>query len=72
LNVISRPTGSGLHQGSGWHQGHTVTCILEALRLVSWNRQADKIKLTAKGRHYIDLAFKASPALRADLYSTLL
>ena len=47
---------------AGWHQGHTITCILEELRLISRNRRADKIKLTAKGRHYIYLAFKARPS----------
>lgn len=46
---------------AGWHQGHTITCILEELRLISWNRQADKIKISAKGRHYIWLAFKSRP-----------
>ncbi|WP_367239056.1 hypothetical protein AB1H94_17250 [Pseudomonas fulva] len=46
---------------AGWHQGHTITCILEELRLISWNRQQDKIKITAKGRHYIWLAFKSHP-----------
>lgn len=46
---------------AGWHQGHTITCILEELRLISWNRQQDKIKITAKGRHYIWLAFKSRP-----------
>lgn len=48
---------------AGWHQGHTLTCILEELRLISWNRQADKIKVTAKGRHYIWLAFKGRPGV---------
>jgi hypothetical protein len=43
---------------AGWHQGHTLTTILEELRLISWNRQTGKIKVTAKGRHYIWLAFK--------------
>ncbi len=48
---------------AGWHQGHTLTCILQELRLISWNRQADKIKITAKGRHYIWLAFKNRPGV---------
>jgi hypothetical protein len=48
---------------AGWHQGHTLTSILEELRLISWNRQAGKIKLTAKGRHYIWLAFKGRPGV---------
>lgn len=57
-----------LAQGSikalaGWHQGHTLTCILEELKLISWNRHADKIKITAKGRHYIWLAFKNRPGV---------
>ncbi|MEJ5039980.1 hypothetical protein LOY33_13215 [Pseudomonas sp. B21-036] len=43
---------------AAWHQGHTLTCILQELRLISWNRQTDKIKVTAKGRHYIWLAFE--------------
>jgi len=46
---------------AGWHQGHTITSILEELRLITWNRRADKIKVTAKGRHYIWLAFKRRP-----------
>lgn len=46
---------------AGWHQGHTITCILEELRLISWNRRTDKIKITAMGRHYIYLAFKSRP-----------
>lgn len=46
---------------AGWHQGHTITSILDELRLISWNRHADKIKVTAKGRHYIYLAFKKRP-----------
>ncbi len=46
---------------AGWHQGHTITCILEELRLISWNRQKDKIKISDKGRHYIWLAFKCRP-----------
>lgn len=55
-----------LAQGSikalaGWHQSHTLTTILTELRLISWNKQADKIKVTAKGRHYIWLAFKGRP-----------
>lgn len=48
---------------AGWHQGHTITCILEELRLISWNRNADKIKVTDKGRHYIWLAFKRRPGV---------
>lgn len=44
-----------------WHQGHTLTTILAELRLITWNKQADKIKVTAKGRHYIWLAFKGRP-----------
>ena len=47
---------------AGWHQRHTITCILEELRLINWNRQQDKIKVTAKGRHYIYLAFKSRPS----------
>lgn len=48
---------------AGWHQGHTITCTLEELRLISWNRQQDKIKVTDKGRHYIWLAFKSRPGV---------
>lgn len=48
---------------AGWHQGHTLTCILDELKLISWNRQTDKIKITAKGRHYIWLAFKNRPGV---------
>jgi len=48
---------------AGWHQGHTLTCILQELRLISWNRQTDKIKVTAKGRHYIWLAFNCRPGV---------
>lgn len=48
---------------AGWHQGHTLTVILDELRLISWNRQTDKIKVTAKGRHYIWLAFKSRPGV---------
>jgi hypothetical protein len=43
---------------AAWHQGHTLTTILEELRLINWNKQTSKIKVTAKGRHYIWLAFK--------------
>lgn len=48
---------------AGWHQGHTLTVILDELNLISWNRQTDKIKVTAKGRHYIWLAFKNRPGV---------
>jgi hypothetical protein len=48
---------------AGWHQGHTLTSILEELRLISWNRQAGKIKVTVKGRHYIWLSFKGRPGV---------
>lgn len=48
---------------AGWHQGHTLTCILEELRLISWHRPSGKIKVTAKGRHYIWLAFKGRPGV---------
>lgn len=46
---------------AGWHQGHTITCILEELRLISWHRPSGKTKVTAKGRHYIWLSFKNRP-----------
>ena len=46
---------------AGWHQGHTLTTILDELRLISWSKQTSKIKITAKGRHYIWLAFKNRP-----------
>ena len=46
-----------------WHQGHTLTTILAELRLISWNKQTDQIKVIAKGRHYIWLAFKGSPGV---------
>lgn len=46
-----------------WHQGHTLTTILQELRLISWNKQTGKIKVTAKGRHYIWLAFKNRPGV---------
>ena len=46
---------------AGWHQGHTITCILEELRLINWHRPSGKIKVTAKGRHYIWLSFKNNP-----------
>jgi hypothetical protein len=45
------------------HQGPTLTTILHELRLISWNKQTGKIKVTAKGRHYIWLAFKARPGV---------
>lgn len=48
---------------AGWHQGHTLTTILDELRLISWNKQTGKIKVTAKGRHYIWLAFKNRPGV---------
>lgn len=48
---------------AGWHQGHTLTCILVELGLISWNRQSDKIKVTAKGNHYIWLSFKNRPGV---------
>lgn len=38
--------------------GDTLTTILQELRLISWNKQTGKIKVTAKGCHYILLAFK--------------
>ena len=44
---------------AGCHQGHTLKTILVELRLISSNKQAEKIKITAKGRHYIWLAFKS-------------
>jgi hypothetical protein len=47
-----------------WHQGHTLTTILDELRLINWNRQTSKIKVTVKGRHYIWLAFKGRPGGR--------
>lgn len=46
---------------AGWHQGHTLTVILDRLGLIKWNRETDKIKVSAKGRHYIWLAFKGQP-----------
>lgn len=46
---------------AGWHQGHTITSILDEIRLISWNRHSGRIKVTAKGRHYIWLAFKHRP-----------
>ena len=36
---------------------------LDELRLINWNKQTSKIKVTAKGRHYIWLAFKGSPGV---------
>ncbi|MDE1528168.1 hypothetical protein PVE90_00430 [Pseudomonas carnis] len=48
---------------AGWHQGHTLTTILDELRLIGWNKQTGKIKVTAKGRHYIWLAFKNRPGV---------
>lgn len=48
---------------ASWHQGHTLTNILQELRLISWNKQTGKIKVTAKGRHYIWLAFKSRPGV---------
>lgn len=48
---------------AGWHQGHTLTTILAELRLISWNRESGRIKVTAKGRHYIWLAFKNRPGV---------
>ena len=48
---------------AGWHQGHTLTTILNELSLISWNKQKQTIKLTAKGRHYIWLAFKGRPGV---------
>lgn len=48
---------------AGWHQGHTLTTILDELGLISWNRQTGKIKVSAKGRHYIWLAFKGRPGV---------
>lgn len=48
---------------AGWQQGHTLTTILAELGLITWNKQAGKIKITAKGRHYIWLAFKTRPGV---------
>lgn len=46
-----------------WHQGHTLTTILQELRLINWNKQTGKINVTAKGRYYIWLAFKGRPGV---------
>lgn len=46
-----------------WNQGHTITTILAELRLIVWNKQTGKIKVTAKGRHHIWLAFKSRPGI---------
>lgn len=46
---------------AGWHQGHTLTTILNHLELIKWNRDKNTIKVTAKGNHYIWLAFKSRP-----------
>lgn len=46
---------------AGWHQGHTLTTILNHLELIKWDRDKDTIKVTAKGNHYIWLAFKCRP-----------
>lgn len=43
---------------AGWHQGHTLTCILKELGLVKEN-----YKVTAKGRHYIWMSFKGRPGV---------
>jgi len=51
---------------AGWHQGHTITCILEELQLITWNRQKGKTKLTAKGGHYVWLAFRSKPGRSHD------
>lgn len=48
---------------AGWHQGHTLTTILDELNLINWNKQKQSIKVTAKGRHYIWLAFKGRPGV---------
>jgi hypothetical protein len=48
---------------ANWHQGHTLSTILQELHLISWNKQTGKIKVTAKGRHYIWLAFKGRPGV---------
>lgn len=46
-----------------WHQGQTLTTILAELQLIVWNKQTGKIKVTAKGRHYIWLALKSRPGI---------
>lgn len=43
---------------AGWHQGHTLTGILQELGLTS-----SKYKVTDKGRHYIWMAFKGRPGV---------
>lgn len=48
---------------AGWHQGHTLTTILDELCLINRNTQTSKIKITAKGRHYIWLAFESRPGV---------
>ncbi|MBA4359533.1 MAG: hypothetical protein C0411_02185 [Pseudomonas sp.] len=48
---------------AGWHQGHTLTTILDMLGLINWNKQKQSIKVTDKGRHYIWLAFKGRPGV---------
>lgn len=48
---------------AGWHQDHALAAILDELRLISWSKRTSKIKVTAKGRHYIWLAFKGRPGV---------
>ncbi|MCY1407689.1 hypothetical protein D9M71_229960 [compost metagenome] len=48
---------------AGWHQGHTMTTILDQLGLIEWSKMKRSIKVTAKGRHYIWLAFKGRPGV---------
>lgn len=48
---------------AGWHQGHTLTTILDELGLIAWNKQKQTIKVTDKGRHYIWMAFKNRPGV---------
>lgn len=48
---------------AGWHQGHTLTVILDELGLIEWYREIDRIRVTPKGNHYIWLAFKGQPGV---------
>ncbi len=48
---------------AGWHQGHTLTTILDMLGLIAWNKHKQTIKVTSKGKHYIWLAFKGRPGV---------
>lgn len=46
-----------------WHQGHTLTCILIHLGLITTKKDKSNPKVTDKGRMYLYYAFKNRPGV---------